>query len=181
MSTDITVPQLGESIVEATVGQWRKAEGDAVTAGEPLVELETDKVNIEVSAPEDGVLTSILKHEGDTVAVGERLAQVSVGQAAKQPAKQPAQVEAQSAPAAAASNGAVAAGSQNTQAAPVESPDGSRATPVARRIAVERHVDLQAISGSGAGGKITQEDVEAYLAGDTTTFATATAAAAPVA
>ena len=184
MSSDITVPQLGESIVEATVGQWRKAEGDAVTAGEPLVELETDKVNIEVSAPEDGVLTSILKHEGDTVAVGERLAQVSVGQAAKQPAKQPAQVEAQSAPAAAASNGAVAAGAQSAQsaqAAPAESSDGSRATPVARRIAAERHIDLQAISGTGAGGKITQEDVEAYLAGDTTTFATATAAAAPVA
>src|SRR5690348_9569633 len=79
MSTDLTVPQLGESIVEATVGQWRKAEGDAVTAGEPLVELETDKVNIEVSAPEDGVLTSILKHEGDTVAVGETLAQVGAG------------------------------------------------------------------------------------------------------
>ena len=184
MSTDITVPQLGESIVEATVGQWRKAEGDAVTAGEPLVELETDKVNIEVSAPEDGVLTSILKHEGDTVAVGERLAQVSVGQAAKQPAKQPAQVEAQSAPAAAASNGAVAAGAQSAQsaqAAPAESSDGSRATPVARRIAAERHIDLQAISGTGAGGKITQEDVEAYLAGDTTASVTATAAAAPVA
>jgi 2-oxoglutarate dehydrogenase E2 component (dihydrolipoamide succinyltransferase) len=60
MSTDLTVPQLGESIVEATVGQWRKAEGDAVTAGEPLVERETDKVNFEVSAPEDGVLTSFL-------------------------------------------------------------------------------------------------------------------------
>ena len=160
MSTDITVPQLGESIVEATVGQWRKAEGDAVTAGEPLVELETDKVNVEVSAPEDGVLTSILKHEGDTVAVGETLAQVSAGQAATHPAQQPAQPEPQPEPAA-ASNGAVAAGSQNTQAAPVESPDGSRATPVARRIAVERHVDLQAISGTGAGGKITQEDVEA--------------------
>ncbi len=180
MSTDITVPQLGESIVEATVGQWRKAEGDAVTAGEPLVELETDKVNIEVSAQEDGVLTSILKHEGDTVAVGETLAQVSAGQAATHPAQQPAQPEPQPEPAA-ASNGAVAAGSQNTQAAPVESPDGSRATPVARRIAVERHVDLQAISGTGAGGKITQEDVEAYLAAGKTPAAPATPTASTAA
>ena len=55
MSVEITVPQLGESIVEATVGQWRKGEGDAVTAGEPLVELETDKVNVEVAAPSDGI------------------------------------------------------------------------------------------------------------------------------
>ena len=180
MSTDITVPQLGESIVEATVGQWRKAEGDAVTAGEPLVELETDKVNIEVSAQEDGVLTSILKHEGDTVAVGETLAQVGASQAATHPAQQPAQPEPQPEPAA-ASNGAVAAGSQNTQAAPVESPDGSRATPVARRIAVERHVDLQAISGTGAGGKITQEDVEAYLAGGKTPEASAAPSASTAA
>ena len=77
MSIEITVPQLGESIVEATVGQWRKREGETVVAGEPLVELETDKVNIEVPSPGDGVLTSILKHEGDTVAVGEVLAQIS--------------------------------------------------------------------------------------------------------
>ncbi len=77
MSIEITVPQLGESIVEATVGQWRKREGETVVAGEPLLELETDKVNIEVPSPGDGVLTSILKHEGDTVGVGEVLAQIS--------------------------------------------------------------------------------------------------------
>src|SRR5690242_21562499 len=118
MSTDLTVPQLGESIVEATVGQWRKAEGDAVTAGEPLVELETDKVNIEVSAPEDGVLTSILKHEGDTDAVGETLAQVDAGQPATSgyPSPRPGGGQgegaaAQPEPTPSASNGAVAAGS----------------------------------------------------------------------
>ena len=86
MSTEITVPQLGESIVEATVGRWQKNEGDAVTAGEPLVELETDKVNVEVSAPGDGVLSSIVKHEGETVGVGEVLAQVSAEQEQAQPA-----------------------------------------------------------------------------------------------
>ncbi len=93
MSIEITVPQLGESIVEATVGQWRKREGETVVAGEPLVELETDKVNIEVPSPGDGVLTSILKHEGDTVAVGEVLAQISTE---AQPARQPARSAAAS-------------------------------------------------------------------------------------
>jgi 2-oxoglutarate dehydrogenase E2 component (dihydrolipoamide succinyltransferase) len=175
MSTDLTVPQLGESIVEATVGQWRKAEGDAVTAGEPLVELETDKVNIEVSAPEDGVLTSILKHEGDTVAVGETLAQVGAGQPATSGSPSPRPgggqgegAAAQPEPAPSASNGAVAAGSPSPYGGGGQgegAADGSRATPVARRMAAERHIDLQAISGTGAGGKITQEDVEAYLTG----------------
>ncbi|HEU5349120.1 MAG TPA: 2-oxoglutarate dehydrogenase complex dihydrolipoyllysine-residue succinyltransferase [Ktedonobacterales bacterium] len=158
MSTEITVPQLGESIVEATVGQWRKAEGDAVTAGEPLVELETDKVNVEVSSPGDGVLASIIKHEGDTVAVGEVLAQVS------------AKAQSEGRPAPAASNGSAAKAKQAParDTAPVTEPEltnGSRATPLARRIAAERHVDLQEISGTGAGGKITQDDVEAYLVG----------------
>ncbi len=152
MLTEITVPQLGESIVEATVGQWRKGEGDAVTAGEPLVELETDKVNVEVPAPGDGVLASIVKGEGETVVVGEVLARVRSGRPARQ--------------AAAVSAGVAAPPAPEAEAEPV---DGARAapvaTPVARRIAAERHVDLQAVSGTGAGGKITQEDVEAYLAG----------------
>ena len=193
MSTDITVPQLGESIVEATVGQWRKAEGDAVTAGEPLVELETDKVNIEVSAPEDGVLTSILKHEGDTVAVGEAIAQVSAAKSSsgspsprggggqgEGAAKQPAQAEPQPEAVPSASNGAKAVGSPpRAGEGSGEVSDGSRATPVARRIAAERHVNLQAISGTGAGGKITQEDVEAYLSGGKTPTAPVAAPVAP--
>ena len=169
MSVEITAPQLGESIVEATVGHWRKAQGDAVTTGEPLVELETDKVNIEVTSPSDGVLTSILKQEGDTVGVGEVLAQVSAEQPARPvaapvatPAAPPTSAETM-----AASNGATAASSPAsapTAAAPAAEPaDVTRATPLARRVADERHLDLQAISGTGTGGKITQEDVEAYL------------------
>jgi len=112
MSIDITVPQLGESIVEATVGRWQKNEGDAVTAGEPLVELETDKVNIEVSAPGDGVLSSIVRHEGETVGVGEVLAQISAAQEQAQPArKAAASAKAATQAAPAASNGALASGS----------------------------------------------------------------------
>ena len=176
MSTEITVPQLGESIVEATVGRWQKNEGDAVTAGEPLVELETDKVNIEVSAPGDGVLSSIVKHEGETVGVGEVLAQVSAEQEQAQPARKAsasAKSATQAAPA--ASNGSTATGSPlptgeglGEGAASTETADGSHATPLARRIAAERHIDLQEISGTGSGGKITQDDVEAYLAGHET-------------
>ncbi len=159
MSVEVTVPQLGESIVEATVGRWRKAQGDAVVAGEPLVELETDKVNIEVDSPSDGVLTTILKQEGDTVGVGEALAQVS----ADQP-QRPAAIAAAPAATVAASNGATVASSRATAAEQaVDLAGGVRATPLARRIADERHIDLQTVNGTGTGGKITQEDVEAYL------------------
>jgi 2-oxoglutarate dehydrogenase E2 component (dihydrolipoamide succinyltransferase) len=175
MSIDITVPQLGESIVEATVGRWQKNEGDAVTAGEPLVELETDKVNIEVSAPGDGVLSSIVRHEGETVGVGEVLAQISAAQEQVQPArKAAASAKAATQAAPAASNGALASGSPLpagegvATTEPTETSDGSHATPLARRIAAERHIDLREISGTGSGGKITQDDVEAYLAGHET-------------
>jgi 2-oxoglutarate dehydrogenase E2 component (dihydrolipoamide succinyltransferase) len=172
MSIEITVPQLGESIVEATVGQWRKREGETVVAGEPLVELETDKVNIEAPSPGDGVLTSILKHEGDTVAVGEVLAQISTE---AQPAGQPARPTAANS----TSNGTATVSSPSEPIA--EPTDGARATPVARRLATERHVDLQAVSGTGAGGKITQDDIEAYLAGHASPAATAASPVAPVA
>ena len=80
--TDITVPTLGESITEATVGQWLKAKGDAVKKDEVLVELETDKVSVEVSATEDGVLSEILANEGDTVEIGALLGKLGGGSGA---------------------------------------------------------------------------------------------------
>ncbi|MDP9375901.1 MAG: dihydrolipoyllysine-residue succinyltransferase, partial [Chloroflexota bacterium] len=79
MPVEVRVPQLGESIVEATVGQWLKGEGDTVAAGEPLVELETDKVNMEVAASGAGVLQSIVKQAGETVGIGDVLALVGDG------------------------------------------------------------------------------------------------------
>ena len=106
--TDITVPQLGESVTEATVGQWLKSAGDTVAKDEVLVELETDKVSIEVSAPEDGTLSEISAAEGDTVEIGALLGRVNGGGAAASPA--PASTPAQAAPAAAsaaAQNGAL--------------------------------------------------------------------------
>src|SRR5438552_12013553 len=81
MATDIRVPALGESVTEATIGQWFKKEGDAVAADEPIVELETDKVTVEVPAPSAGVLSEIKVKTGDTVAVGALLASIAEGAA----------------------------------------------------------------------------------------------------
>src|SRR5438876_10789251 len=82
MPVEVRVPQLGESVVEATVGSWLKREGDQVAAGEPLVQLETEKVNVEVAAERAGVLERIAHKEGDTVAPGDVLATLADGQAA---------------------------------------------------------------------------------------------------
>jgi 2-oxoglutarate dehydrogenase E2 component (dihydrolipoamide succinyltransferase) len=103
--TDITVPTLGESITEATVGQWLKAEGDAVKKDDVLVELETDKVSVEVSATEDGVLGEILAKPGDTVEIGALLGRLQGGAGGAKPAAAPAKEEAKPAAAPAASGG----------------------------------------------------------------------------
>ena len=87
MATEIRVPALGESVVEATVGQWFKQAGDVVAADEPLVELETDKVTVEVPAPASGVLAEILVKPGETVAVGALLGAISEGAGKAKPAK----------------------------------------------------------------------------------------------
>src|SRR5207237_2521292 len=91
MPVDIRVPSLGESVVEATIGRWLKHEGDTVNQGEALVELETDKVNMEVTADQSGVLQKIVKQEGDTVAVGEVLGVIGEGVAASNGQKTSAQ------------------------------------------------------------------------------------------
>ena len=87
MATEIRVPSLGESVVEATVGQWFKQPGDTVTADEPLVELETDKVTVEVPAPVSGVLAEIAVKPGDTVAVGALLGAIGAGSGAIRPSQ----------------------------------------------------------------------------------------------
>src|SRR5438309_11610520 len=83
MAVEIKVPALGESVVEATVGRWLKGAGEEVAAGDPLVELETDKVNMEVAAPEAGVLESIASQEGETVGVGDVLGVIGASQSAE--------------------------------------------------------------------------------------------------
>jgi 2-oxoglutarate dehydrogenase E2 component (dihydrolipoamide succinyltransferase) len=158
MPVEVRVPTLGESVVEATVGAWLKHEGDAVEAGEPLVQLETEKVNVDVSADQAGVLGQIQHKEGDTVAPGDVLATLndSAGagaapQAAAAPA--PASAEQVAAPAA-------------PPAQPEEAgsdADRPHASPVARRMAEEHGLDLARVQGTGTGGRVTREDVERHL------------------
>ncbi len=171
MSVEIKVPTLGESIVEATVGKWMKQEGDTVAAGEPLVELETDKVNMEVAAPGAGVLQSITKHEGDTVGIGEVLAVVggANGAEAAAPAGQPAaETPASEAPATVAPAEATQASVAPAEAAEEgNNVDSGRSTPLARRIAAEHDLDIQQIKGTGPGGRITRDDVTNYIRRDT--------------
>ncbi|MCC7023398.1 MAG: 2-oxoglutarate dehydrogenase complex dihydrolipoyllysine-residue succinyltransferase [Thermomicrobiales bacterium] len=167
MAVEIRVPPLGESLVDAVVGTWLKQEGDAVSRGESLVELETDKVNLDVTAEEDGVLSRIERREGDVVTVGEVLGVVSASNGATAPA--PAGESA--APAAAPRPAAAAAAAPEAPQAPpaaIPSPppaevesdgQGGRAAPAVRRLAEEHHVDLNAVVGTGPGGRVTREDV----------------------
>jgi len=148
MSIEIRVPSLGESIVDATIVQWLKKPGEQVDRNEPVVELETDKVNVEVPAEQAGVLESISRNEGDTVEVGELLGVILEGAAAEAPeaAEGPAAEPAPQAEAEPAEAEPVAAGAR-------------RAGPEARRLAGERSINLDDISGTGPGGRIMPQDV----------------------
>jgi 2-oxoglutarate dehydrogenase E2 component (dihydrolipoamide succinyltransferase) len=156
---NIIVPQLGESVVEARVARWLKKEGDRVETGEPVVELETDKIDVEVGADRAGILSSIKHGEGDDVKVGELLATVDESDAAK-PAAAPAPPEAAPAPPAQA---APAAGN-GSGAKPEASTEPARATPTARRIATDHKIDLEGVKGSGAAGRVTKRDVQSAVA-----------------
>ena len=172
MAVEVRVPTLGESIVEATVGKWLKRVGDTVAAGETLVDLETDKVNVEVAAEQAGVLEQILKNEGENVAVGEVIGTLGAAGAAAQngtvapvPSAQTPAPEAPAPPTQAPASEVPAAAPAAASAAPA-TPANERdtiATPVARRIASEEGVDLRAISGSGPGGRVTKDDVAAQV------------------
>jgi 2-oxoglutarate dehydrogenase E2 component (dihydrolipoamide succinyltransferase) len=161
MPTEIKVPSLGESVVDAMVGTWLKKEGEAVSAGETLVELETDKVNVEIAAEEGGVLQQIHKAEGDTVEVGEVIATVEAGAAAAAPAADSESAEAATAPSeepvAQTAPAAQSAQVEEEQAEPVGG--GRRATPAVRRLAQEHSIDLSSIPVQGDGGRVTKEDV----------------------
>jgi 2-oxoglutarate dehydrogenase E2 component (dihydrolipoamide succinyltransferase) len=146
----IKVPPLGESIVEATISRWLKKEGDAVAPGDTLVELETDKITVEVPVMNAGVLTKRLHAEGDVVKVDELLAEVEEGSGAKAaPAAAPEKTAA--APAAAA---------PTPPNAPAPAPAADlRASPAAQRVAAEKGVDLSTVPGTGRGGVISKPDV----------------------
>ncbi len=147
--TDIRVPTLGESVTEATIGKWFKKPGDAVAVDEPLVELETDKVTIEVPAPAAGVLEAIAVKDGETVAVGALLGQIKDGAAAKPAAAAPAAASAKSAPAAAP--------------APAAPSGDAPLAPSVRRLEAESGVDASTVPGSGKDGRVTKGDMLAAI------------------
>ncbi|MCA9858894.1 MAG: 2-oxo acid dehydrogenase subunit E2 [Thermomicrobiales bacterium] len=156
MPVEIRVPPLGESLVDAVVGQWLKSEGDAVTRGETILELETDKVNLDVTADEDGVLASIAHAEGDVVTVGEVLGTISAGAAATNGTASEAAAPAETAPAPVAEPVAATTAPAETSAV---SDGAGRAAPAVRRLAEEHNIDLNAVPGTGPGGRVTREDI----------------------
>ena len=140
MAIEIQVPQLGESISEATVARWMKAPGDAVEADEPLVELETDKVTVEVPAPRSGVLEEILAGEGEEVEVGAVLGRMAAGAAPAKAAPAPRAREPVPAPA-----------------------DAPPLSPAARKLLADNALAPEAVAGTGKDGRITKADVLAHL------------------
>ena len=173
MAAEIHVPELGESVADATVGRWLKQEGDQVSAGDALVELETDKINFEVEAEQDGVLESISKNEGDTVNVGEVIGTIEDGGAAgngsareqEEPqTEQQAEEQVQAAqPKPEAAEAEDEAGADETNGHREVEDGGFRASPSVKKLAQEYEVDLAEVSGSGSGGRITREDVERLI------------------
>jgi 2-oxoglutarate dehydrogenase E2 component (dihydrolipoamide succinyltransferase) len=150
--TEIRVPTLGESVTEATIGKWFKKQGDTVAVDEPLVELETDKVTIEVPAPAAGVLGDIVAKDGETVAVGALLGQITDGAGGAKAA--PAAAPAKAAPAAAA-----AAPAPVAKVAPADAP----LAPSVRKISAESGVDASTVPGSGKDGRVTKGDMLAAI------------------
>lgn len=154
--TEIRVPTLGESVTEATIGRWFKKAGDAVAVDEPLVELETDKVTIEVPAPSAGTLSEIIAADGTTVAVGALLGQITEGAAGAKPAAAPAK------PAAAAPAPAAAA-SAAAPAAPKAPPADTPLAPSVRKLSAETGIDASTVPGSGKDGRVTKGDMLAAI------------------
>ncbi|MGF1594223.1 MAG: 2-oxoglutarate dehydrogenase complex dihydrolipoyllysine-residue succinyltransferase [Kiloniellaceae bacterium] len=198
---DITVPTLGESVSEATVAKWLKQPGEAAAADEPLVELETDKVTLEVNAPAAGALKSIAAEEGATVEVGALLGVFAAGAGAAAPAKAPAAKSAKAeapapsaAPSAAPAPPAAADGKKLDPAAArrtggkitksdlmafLESQAVGDLGPAVRKLVEEKGLDPAVIPATGKGGRITKEDVLGYLEGGTAEPAAPAAAEAP--
>ncbi|WP_045834799.1 2-oxoglutarate dehydrogenase complex dihydrolipoyllysine-residue succinyltransferase [Hyphomicrobium sp. 99] len=154
MSIEIRVPALGESVTEATVGKWFKKAGDAVNADEPIVELETDKVTVEVPAPSSGVLGEILVQSGSTVAVGSLLAALRDGAGKAQSAKAEAKAPSPS----------PAPEPAPKQAAPTAASPPPPPPPAAQKAMTEAGLEASEIQGSGRRGQILKEDVQSAVA-----------------
>ena len=174
MASNIVVPEVGESIVDARIAKWLRHEGDVVAAGDPLVELETDKIDLEVSAPQAGVLSRISRQDGEDVKVGEVLGVIEEAAAGKgaKPAGPGAGEGAKAAAPATEANRQVSASQQapaQRQAAQASAPaKGPRATPTARKAAEEHELDLSSVRGTGDAGRVMRRDVEQAARGTDT-------------
>jgi 2-oxoglutarate dehydrogenase E2 component (dihydrolipoamide succinyltransferase) len=164
MSTNIVVPALGESVVEATISRWLKKEGDPVEPGDTLVELETDKVNLEVGAERAGILAKIERKDGEDVKVGDLLGVIeenSTKASAPVPERKPEE-PAISSPAEKAAPKEKEPETVPENGKDRKSPAPAKATPSARRMAQELGVDIGQVKGSGAGNQITRQDVQSF-------------------
>ncbi|GHO42534.1 2-oxoglutarate dehydrogenase complex dihydrolipoyllysine-residue succinyltransferase [Ktedonospora formicarum] len=159
MSAEIRVPTLGESLVDATIANWLKKEGESVRQGETLAELETDKINVEVNADQDGVLQKIVKQTGDTVSVGEVIGILGEQAAA---AVKPSSNGTSTAEAPRPKSGTM---TERTPSQPLTASVESQRppSPLARRIAAEYNVDISQVKGSSPHGRVTREDVINYM------------------
>jgi 2-oxoglutarate dehydrogenase E2 component (dihydrolipoamide succinyltransferase) len=160
MTIKVLVPELGESVVEATVQEWLKNVGDYVNVGEALVTLETDKVDVEVGAEKNGVLKEIKVEAGTDVAVGDVLAvideEAEAGTSKNGTSAETAEPEASKGPETAEEKEA------EKEPAAAQADDRERVTPVAKRLAEDKGVDVSKVTGTGTGGRVTKQDVEAY-------------------
>ncbi len=160
---EIRVPALGESVTEATIGKWFKKPGEAVAVDEPLVELETDKVTIEVPAPAAGVLADIAAKDGDTVAVGAVLGQIKEGAAGAAVKSAPAATPSAPTPAPPQSAPAAAPKVATSAAPATAKPSDPPLAPSVRKLAAESGVDAASVAGSGKDGRVTKGDMLAAI------------------
>jgi 2-oxoglutarate dehydrogenase E2 component (dihydrolipoamide succinyltransferase) len=172
MPTEIRVPALGESIAEATISTWLKHEGETVEVGEALLELETDKVNLEVAAEHAGVLVSITRQAGDTVAIGDILGTIGETGSSSTPAPPAGEDTATpsitlssppSSPALSPPPPSNIADTPSTTSSQEGAATATHATPVAQRMAHENALDIQQVAGSGPSGRVTKGDVISHM------------------
>ena len=185
--TDVVMPQMGESIVEGTLTKWLKKAGETVTLDEPLFEISTDKVDTEIPSPAAGVLSEVLVQEGQTVQVNAVVARIAAEGAGAAPAPVAQKAEAPKAespkpdapkPEAPKAEAPKPAPSASSEAPPVaaEVTAAGPLSPLVRRMARENNLDLSKVKGTGAGGRITKDDVEAFMKGGTAARSTSSEA-----
>ena len=163
--TDVVMPQMGESIVEGTLTKWLKKPGETVERDEPLFEISTDKVDTEIPSPVAGTLGEILVQEGTTVGINTVVGRISDGAGAPAAAAAPAPAAAPPAPAPAATAPATPPKAAPVVVEPAPTPEETAGplSPLVRKMARENNIDLGRVKGTGAGGRITKQDVEGAI------------------